>query len=266
MCWWNCLSHFYFIDFFIYLLFYDLWLSSHASFCEHLFLCCYKQNWFGSLLIIFCTMQTVILTSKPFNSLNFNSIWNFWEFLPISVLLFIYFCLCSVSTRSPWRSSKDQNKEHLTSWSRWAPKTLPLNSPIMTGSSSPPCMRCKFKIWRQHVETLRSIWIFKKSAFFRFSRTSKVFSKPTVAPLIVSSQWEPIENVLWSVLFCCYKLNKDKCCSSGLSPPPGGAYPLRVWSSQIPWCHHSQPGAVCAAVQRGAALGGDGAVPLRGPG
>lgn len=53
---------------------------------------------------------------------------------------------------------------------------------------------------------------------------------------------------------------------SVLSPVPGGAYPLHIWASEIPWRDHSQPGAICASLQRGAALGGDRAVPLRGPG
>lgn len=53
--------------------------------------------------------------------------------------------------------------------------------------------------------------------------------------------------------------------SDSVLAPPGGTRLLRLRPSEVPRRRHGEPGAVGAALQRGSALGGDRAVPLRRP-
>lgn len=98
-----------------------------ANICS--FAAIYKQNWSGALLLILCMMQTVILTSKPFNPLNFNYIWNVWQISAsfTSFIIFFFFLVVLFSlealegaartrTRNIWHPRADglQRRRHRT--------------------------------------------------------------------------------------------------------------------------------------------------------
>lgn len=148
--------------------------------------------------------------------------------------------------RGPWRSSRAPSRGQLTSLSRWALKTLALSSQTMTGNCSLPCMRYIFvnELTKEgcvyNRQPLQGIVVCKTE-----NQTRDWISHLGLFPLFgIRLPWVHCVTCkscsylwLWNSSFC---LGLNHCSLRS----PGGARLLYLRASQVPRCHHSQPGAV----------------------